>query len=402
MKKFWVVFGIAILALFMVFGVPGMLHEKNMANAEPLRAVWIAGVYNIDFPSSNQLSAEEMRQELDEIVVNVDAAGLNAIFFQVRPTADAFYRSDIFPTSRWLVAHEGDELDFDPLAYLIKQAKAKNIAVHAWLNPYKVTRGSVENPAFDLSYMAEDNPLRKYSDILVFHSNGEVYMNPGEPKSEELILSAVQELLTKYDISGIHYDDYFYPEGDFADKDTFAKYGEGYSNIEDWRRDNVNRLIQNTYDLVKSYDKNLLFGVSPSGIWANNTSNPLGSATYGGAESYYAHYADSLKWIEEGWVDYITPQIYWNIGYEAADYEVLINWWHEHTKDSKVVLYPGIALYKLGDESQSQAWLDAQEIIRQIELNRTLGITGECFYGYGKIAQNYLGITDLLRDYYAN
>lgn len=399
MKKFWAVFVIAVLGLFIVFGLP---TDRGAENAEPLRAVWIAGVYNIDFPSSNQLSAAEMRQELDEIVANADAAGLNAIFFQVRPTADAFYQSDIFPSSRWLVAQEGDELAIDPLAYLIKQAKAKNIVVHAWLNPYKVTRGSVANPAFDLNYMAEDNPLRGHSDILVFHSNGEVYMNPGEPKSEELILLAVQELLAKYDLSGIHYDDYFYPDGDFADQETFGKYGEGYSNIEDWRRDNVNRLIQDTYALVKSYDKNLLFGVSPSGIWANDSSNPLGSATYGGAESYYAHYADSLKWIDEGWVDYIIPQIYWNIGYEAADYEVLINWWHEQTGDSRVALYPGIAMYKLGDGSQSSAWLNAEEILRQIELNRALGIEGECFYGYSKIAQNYLGITDMLRNYYAN
>lgn len=389
----------AVLGLFLIFGLPG---ERGVEHNEPLHAVWIAGVYNIDFPSSNQLSAQEMHRELDEIVANADAAGLNAIFFQVRPTADAFYRSDIFPSSRWLVAHEGDELAFDPLAYLIKQAKTKNIAVHAWLNPYKVTRGSVQNPAFDLSYMAEDNPLREHSDILVFHSNGEVYMNPGEPESEKLILMAVQELLTKYDLSGIHYDDYFYPDGDFADREAFEKYGESYSDIEEWRRDNVNRLIRDTYDLVKSCDEDLLFGVSPSGIWANNTSNPLGSATYGGAESYYAHYADSLKWIEEGWVDYITPQIYWNIGYEPADYAVLINWWHEQTKDSKVALYPGLALYKLGDDIQSAAWLEAEEIMHQIELNRALGIKGECFYGYSKIAQNYLGIVDLLRNYYAN
>lgn len=403
MKKFLLILFILTAILFIPFGLPFLRSEEiKTGDSEPLRAVWIAGVYNIDFPSSNHLSAAEMQKELDAIIDNVSACGCNAIFFQVRPTADAFYQSAIFPTSRWLVPHEGDYLDFDPLAYLIAQSAKKDISVHAWLNPYKVTRGSVQNPAFDLNYMSADNPLRSYSDILVFHSNGEVYMNPGEPQSRALILAAVRELLENYDLAGIHYDDYFYPDGNFEDSTTYAKYGANFSSIEEWRRNNVDSLIKETYDLVKSYDKDILFGVSPSGVWANQSSDALGSATYGGTESYYAHYADSRKWVKEEWLDYIAPQIYWNIGYDPADYETLLNWWVDVTKGTSVRLYPGIALYKLGDDRQSAAWLDVAEITKQISLNRTLAIEGECFYGYGKLKENYLGIAELLRRTYAN
>lgn len=227
-------------------------------------------------------------------------------------------------------------------------------------------------------------------------------MNPGEPQSQELVLQAVEELVENYDLAGIHYDDYFYPDGDFEDGETYAKYGAGYASIEDWRRSNVDTLIKETYDLVKTSGKDMLFGVSPSGVWADKASNPLGSNTYGGTESYYRHYADSRKWVKEGWVDYLTPQIYWNIGYEPADYAVLANWWQEVAKGTKVKLYPGLALYKLGDAAQSDAWLDREEIIRQIELNRSLGINGECFYGYSKIKEDYLGIRERLGAYYAN
>lgn len=406
MKKFLCLFIILLFLLFIPFGLPFFRGSGShaLSKDEPLRAVWIASVYNIDFPSANDLTVEALKTELDTIVDNTAAIGANALFFQVRPTTDALYRSDIFPLSRWLVPKEGASLagDFDPLAYLIKQAAEKDIGVHAWLNPYKVTRGSAANPAFDLSYMAADNPLRQYPDILVYHSNGEVYMDPGEPQSRKLILSAVEELLTKYDLAGIHYDDYFYPDGDFEDADSFRKYGQDFASVEDWRRDNVNTLIKETYELVKSIDDDLLFGVSPAGVWANRSSTPLGSATWGGSETYYSHYADSRKWVLEGWLDYITPQIYWNIGYEPADYAVLIQWWAELTRETDVALYPGIALYKLGDASQSAAWLECEEIIRQLELNRSLGIEGECFYGYGKIRGNFNNINTYLHDYYAN
>ena len=403
MRKFILSFMIVLAVLFIPFGLPFLRSEEDAVQTdEAMRAVWIAAVYNIDFPSRNNLTAAEMCAELDDIVQNTAAAGLNTIFFQVRPTADALYKSAIFPSSRWLVPEEGDELAIDPLAYLIQAAAEKNIGVHAWLNPYKVTRGSADNPAFDLSYMAEDNPLRQYPQILVYHANGEVFMNPGEPQSQELILQAVEELVENYDLAGIHYDDYFYPDGDFEDGETYAKYGAGYASIEDWRRSNVDTLIMETYDLVKASGKDMLFGVSPSGVWADKASNPLGSDTYGGTESYYRHYADSRKWVKEGWVDYLAPQIYWNIGYEPADYAVLANWWQEVAKDTKVKIYPGLALYKLGDAAQSDAWLDREEILRQIELNRSLGINGECFYGYSKIKEDYLGIRERLGAYYAN
>lgn len=218
-----------------------------------------------------------MKQELTDILDKAEAMHFNAVFFQVRPTADALYRSDLYPWSVYLTGTQGQApaQGFDPLAYLISEGKKRGIGVHAWINPYKITRGSAAKPNLDVTKLSGENPARLYPDLVVPHSSGELYFNPGEPMSRYLVLQGVKELLDRYDLAGIHYDDYFYPTGSFDDGDTFAKYGQGYASIEDWRRHNVDLLIQETYQLVHQ-KPGVVFGVSPAGVWANQTTNAAG------------------------------------------------------------------------------------------------------------------------------
>ena len=371
-------------------------RQAEAAVSEELRGMWIASVYNIDFPSKQNLSTPQMKQELDTILDDAQAMHLNAIFFQVRPTADALYPSSLFPWSAYLTGQQGKApaQNFDPLAYLIAEGKKRGIGIHAWINPYKITRGTAAKPNLDIKALSEENPARKYPDLVVAHSSGELYLNPGEPMSRYLVLQGVKELLDYYDIAGIHYDDYFYPTGSFADADTYKKYGAGYSSIEDWRRHNVDLLIQETHQLVQQ-KQGVVFGVSPAGVWANASTNRAGSNTSAGVQTYYDHYADTRKWVQQGWLDYIAPQIYWQIGHKQCDYATLVDWWSNVTRGTGVKLYIGHAAYKTGDSVQGSQWLDGQELARQIAYNRANGnVNGSIFYGYSALKHNTLGIKD--------
>lgn len=371
-------------------------QKAEAAVQEELRGVWIASVYNIDFPSKQGISVTQMKQELDSILDNAETMHFNAVFFQVRPTADALYRSNVYPWSAYLTGKQGQAPanGFDPLAYLVAEGKKRGIGIHAWINPYKITRGTAAKPNWDTSTLSEENPARLYPDLVVAHSSGELYLNPGEPMSRYLVLQGVKELLDRYDLAGIHYDDYFYPDGSFNDANTYAKYGQGYSSIEDWRRHNVDLLVQETYQLVHQ-KQGVVFGVSPAGVWANKTTNAAGSDTSAGVETYYDHYADTRKWVQQGWLDYIAPQVYWQIGHSKCDYATLVDWWSSVTRGTGVKLYIGHAAYKTGDSVQGTQWMDGKELERQIAYNRADGnVAGSIFYGYSALKNNTLGIQE--------
>lgn len=393
------------LLTFIVTAMFGGYHFSGSQRAEAavpeeLRGMWIASVYNIDFPGKQNLSVSQMKQELNQIIADAEAMNLNAVFFQVRPTADALYDSALFPWSKYLTGSQGKApaQNFDPLEYLIRQGKAHGIEIHAWINPYKITRGTAEKPNLDLNALSDDNPARLYPDLVVAHSSGELYLNPGEPMSRYLVLQGVKELLDNYDIAGIHYDDYFYPTGTFDDADTYQNYGAGYNSIEDWRRHNVDLLVQETHQLTQQ-KPGAVFGVSPAGVWANKTTNPNGSDTSAGVETYYDHYADTRKWVKNGWVDYIAPQIYWQIGHSKCDYAVLVDWWSNVVRGTDVKLYIGHAAYKTGDSAQGTQWMDGLELERQIAYNRAnRQVDGSIFYGYSALKNNTLGIGDSLAD----
>ncbi len=349
--------------------------------SDEMRGVWVSTVFGIDFPSAEGLSAAQLKSELDAIVQNAADMGFNAIFFQVRPACDAMYKSDIFPWSKYLTGRQGAEPPdgFDPLEYIIERAHEKKIALHAWINPFRVSSDEAESAA-----LAENNPA--LSDGFSVECGGKLYLNPGLPEVRDLVVSGVSEILERYDADGIHMDDYFYPSGEFDDSEAFAKYGDG-KNIEDWRRENVDALVSAIYDTVKAKKPSAKFGISPAGVWANRSSNPLGSDTKGGNESYYAASADSRGWVKKGIVDYIAPQIYWNIGFELADYATLCDWWSDVTDGTAAELYIGMAAYKAAQESdESSAWYGergVEEIKAQIERNRAEPrIDGEIMFTY--------------------
>ncbi|MCL1819850.1 MAG: family 10 glycosylhydrolase, partial [Oscillospiraceae bacterium] len=360
------------------------------AQEQEFRAVWVATVQNLDFPSKSGLTADQLKKETDSILDTITELGYNAVILQVRPTADAFYKSDIFPWSGYLTGTQGTAPagGFDPFAYWVEQAHQRGLQIHAWINPFRVTQGTAANKNHDLSKLAASNPARKNPGWTVAHTDGRVYFNPGIPEVRKLIIDGCVELVKRYDVDGIHFDDYFYPGTDFNDEATYKKYGSGFSNKADWRRDNVNKLIEETYKAVKAARSDAQFGVSPFAIWANKASNNLGSDT-NGKQSYSQDYADTRKWVKNNWLDYIAPQIYWNIGFNVADYAKLVPWWADVVKDTNVKLYIGKGIYRVEDAKSDSVWYDAKEIARQAELNAKYPeVKGVIHYRYSTLLKS--------------
>lgn len=332
---------------------------------EAFRGIWVSTVINLDYPSKPGLSVSELKAEAVEILDNCAKMGFNAVFLQVRPSGDAFYKSDLFPWSAYLTGKQGlaPEEDFDPLEFWVEQAHDRGLELHAWLNPYRVARLT-----HDLETLSPENYAYKHPEWVVMHTDGHMYFNPGIPAVRSLIVDGIVEIVENYDVDGIHFDDYFYPDSNFGDEETYLKYGDGFSNRDDWRRNNIDKLVEEAYSAIKAIDPDVSFGISPFGIWANKSSNKLGSDTNGN-QSYYSHYADTRKWVLNGWLDYICPQIYWNIGYNIADYEILLNWWIDVVRNTDVDLYIGHASYRSGNENPDSPWYGTAEIRRQLELN---------------------------------
>ena len=401
-----------------VNAMQNMLHEIAVTrtgneNDKEMRGVWISSVYNIDFPSKAGLSADEQKAELDSIIENVKAANLNTIFFQIRPTADALYKSELYPTSAYLTGEQGTELKdgFDPLAYIVEKAHQNDILLHAWINPFRITPGSKTTFESDMASLSPDNPAVVHADWTVAYEDGKLYFDPGNPNAREYIISGAVEIVKNYEVDGIHIDDYFYPYpvyvtdengksviAEFDDDASYSAYGNGVERKQ-WRRNNINTFVSDLRDAVKAARSNCQFGVSCAGIWANSSSHPDGSAT-NGMQSYYDTYADSKYWIENQLIDYICPQIYWEMSHKTAPFDVLCKWWSSVVDGTNVDLYIGHALYK------NATWSDKTEIPRQIEFARSwYGYKGSSFYGYDQIKNNNDGMRDNLarvfyEDYY--
>jgi uncharacterized lipoprotein YddW (UPF0748 family)/N-acetylmuramoyl-L-alanine amidase len=360
-------------------------------NAEPtreMRGLWVASVVNIDYPKKPTTDPDVLKSEALKILEEAKKAGLNAIFLQVRPTADALYKSDIFPWSKFLTGTQGKAPDggFDPLAFWIEEAHKRDIELHAWINPYRVTKKTASEAAPTVNSLHSTHPARRHPEWVVKYSDGNLYFNPGIPEVRRLIVDGVLELVNRYDLDGIHFDDYFYPGRDFSDSKTYEKYGKKYGNVGNWRRANITALVSDVSKAIKATGKDMRFGVSPFGIWANKSSNSLGSDTKG-LESNYDHYADTRQWVKDEIIDYIAPQLYWNIGYSIADYYKLLEWWKNVVSGTSVDLYIGHAAYKAGNSDVSSPWYGVSEIERQMLLNRNYPeVKGSIFYNYSSIA----------------
>ena len=362
-----------------------------------MRGVWVSSVANIDYPSQQGLSADQLKSEADTILNNIAAMGLNTVFLQVHPSADALYQSALFPWSRYVSGTTGQapDGDFDVLAYWVEGAHSRGLQLHAWLNPYRITRDGKE----ELDALPETSPAKQHPEWVVEYE-GNYYFNPGLPAVQQLVVDGAAEIVRNYDVDGIHLDDYFYPGTDFNDAAAYARYGEDFDDIGDWRRDNVNTLIASLDETVHAINPELSFGVSPAGIWDNKADNPKGSDT-NGRSSYREIYCDSVEWVKRGTVDYICPQLYWSIGYEIADFDVLVDWWQDIVSTSDVALYIGIGAYRAAEAEPGDVWYGTAELERQLDmLDNSIDIQGEVFFSYASLMEAQ-GCSDFLTAHYA-
>ena len=366
----------------------------SLSNKEEFRAIWLTTVANIDWPSSRTGTPTQQQNELINILNTVQRLNMNAVVFQVRPAGDTFYNSTLEPWSMYLTGTHGTAPSppWDPLSFIIIEARKRNIEVHAWLNPYRA-RTSGATYALASTSMAKRFPTYAYT------YNKYIWMDPGATEVQQFIVNVTMDIVRRYDVDGIHMDDYFYPYSDgteFPDANTFAAYQKagGKLSKSDWRRSNVNTLIQTMNTRIHSLKPKVKFGISPFGIWKNGV--PSGIT---GLSAYDTLYCDSRLWLQQGWIDYLVPQLYWQIDVAAQSYRTLLNWWvSESTKGRHV--YGGNALYRMAATDQN--W-SVNEIVRQVNFTRTLrnrsGL-GNVFFSTKQIMQNVKGIqTELAKLY---
>ncbi|MFC7328589.1 glycoside hydrolase family 10 protein [Marinactinospora rubrisoli] len=339
-----------------------------------MRGVWIASVRNIDWPSEPGLSAERQQEELRDRLDRAAALGLNAVFLHIRPTADALYRSEREPWARYLTGEQGGDPGYDPLEFAVGEAHARGLELHAWFNPYRV---GWRDP--DLENLTAGHPARRNPDWLIEYDD-QGWLDPGNPDVRRWVSDTVLDVVERYDIDGVHFDDYFYPypaEGEeFDDDASWSAHGGDHDDRDDWRRANVTTLVADIHDRIQETKPWVRFGISPFGVWQNSTSDDSGSRTRA-LESYSAIYADTRAWIQEGAVDYVVPQLYWYRGFEVADYDELVPWWSREVDGTGVDLYIGQAAYKVGDEG----WEGAGALSRQLDLNTEHPqVTGDVYF----------------------
>lgn len=374
--------GVAVTAGTLFPGVvPSARASAEHAGTTGMRAVWISSVENLDWPSEPGLGADTQQAEYAALLENAVANKLNAVFVQVRPTADAFWPSPHEPWSQWLTGEQGGDPGYDPLAFLVTQAHQRGLEFHAWFNPYRVSTQS------DPNALVPEHPARTHPDW-VFSYDGKLYYDPGVPDARHFVEETILHAVRNYDVDGVHLDDYFYPypaEGaEIPDQQTFERYGGDFTGIEDWRRDNVNLLVSELDEQIHAIKPGVRFGISPFGIWRNASSDPAGSDTTG-SESYDTIYADTRKWVQQGWVDYINPQLYWYIGHSSADYAALVPWWAQAVDGTDVDLYIGQGAYKVG----TQGWEDVGELSRHLTFNRDYPqVAGDVYFSADSLTGN--------------
>mgnify|MGYP002509737089 FL=1 len=368
-QRFWragriSVFGLLILAVWMSGCSHAKVRMKRDVDQE-MRGVWVTTAWGLDYPAEPSVSAEELRRQADEILDGADEYGFNTVFLQVRPCSDALYRSDIYPWSKYLTGQYGaaPDSDFDPLAYWVEEAHERGLELHAWINPYQATRSENE-----LENLADRSPAVLHPEWLIEYG-GRYYFDPALPEVRQMVIDGAVELVEHYDIDGIHMDDYFYPGSEVGDAASYAAYGADFPDIGDWRRENTNLLVQGMDEAVHRADPGIEFGISPTAIWANKTMHPEGSENTTGFSSYFEIYADSKKWVESGWVDYIAPQLYWQAGDAEHDFTSLLAWWSDLVAgtDGDVELYVGLADSKAADAEADSPWYEGKEIAAQMK-----------------------------------
>ncbi|MDN5288897.1 MAG: putative lipoprotein YddW, family [Mucilaginibacter sp.] len=390
-------YSIFILAILLcIVGSTRSQQKQPDAPKREFRAVWVATVENIDWPRTQTEGSDQQQKELVSILDAHQAAGINAIMLQIRPAADAFYAKSREPWSKYLTGKQGKAPDplYDPLEFAIKEAHQRGMELHAWFNPYRATK--------DLNFSAlSPHHITNIRPEWFFIYGDQKLFNPGIPEVREYIVQVVLDVVDHYDVDGIHMDDYFYPYHiagqQINDAQTFKKYGSGFSDINDWRRNNVNLLVKMLNDSIHQHNPRIKFGMSPSGIWANKYQNPEGSDTRGG-DSYYELYADSKKWVQEGWVDYINPQLYRPLNDRIVSFNVMVDWWSLHTYGRH--LYIGQAPYRIL-ENKLPGFRMPSQLPDQIKyLRKDPRVQGSVYFSSNSLVSNPRGFTDSLKNNY--
>ncbi len=343
-----------------------------------MRGAWIATVVNIDWTTSN--SQANLTATLDSLV-NV---GVNSIFFQVRPSCDAFYASAIEPWSQWISgAAQGTNPGYDPLQFVIDACRQRGLEIHAWFNPYRAVVNTSSSSVAP-THVSVTHPEW----VLTFGTLK--ILNPGIPSVREYVTGVIMDVARRYDLDGIHFDDYFYSSSiTTEDLNEYNLYGGGMS-LGDWRRENVNILVRTIRDSLAAFNSRLKFGISPPGVWRNSPYGP----TVGAYAAYDAIYADSRRWLQEGWIDYLVPQIYWPFSHSVAPYGILTNWWNDNAFSRHI--YIGQATYRAIDPAAA-GW-SVQELADQIDFNRTkANILGSVHFSAKYFKSNSRLVNDSLR-----
>lgn len=359
------------------------------------RAVWVATVDNIDWPSKRNLSSSEQRAEMIHILDIAKSMNLNAVVLQVRPSADALYRSKLEPWSEYLTGRQGQgpKPAYDPLEFAVTEAHRRGLELHAWFNPYRALHPAQKGPL-------ASNHIAKTNSAIVKQYGKYLWMDPGEPEVQKRSLQVMLDVVKRYDIDGVHMDDYFYPykekgsDGkyiDFPDGPSYHRYlaSGGSLDKEDWRRKNVDDFVRDLYDGIKKEKRWVKFGISPFGIW-----RPGYPSTIQGYDQYAMLYADARKWLREGWCDYFTPQLYWAISQKAQSYPVLLQWWADQNVQHRH-LWPGNYTSKT---MPSEGNWKPGEILNQISITRQLPDPGNVHFSMKPFLINSNGITDALRN----
>ena len=377
------------ILLFLVFQI-NILAQSNHPKRE-FRAAWIATVINLDWPSSNSRTTDQQKQELIDILDGLKKTGINAVIFQIRSESDAMYQSNIEPWSYWLTGSQGQPPNpfYDPLEFAIEETHKRGMELHAWFNPYRVIRNvsGTYSPASNHVSVLHPEWVVTYGNIKV--------LNPGLPDVRDYISKVISDVVKRYDIDGVHFDDYFYPYpvsgATFDDNAAFQQYPNGFSNKSDWRRNNVNIFIKQVEDSILSIKPWLKFGISPFGIWKNGV--PTGIT---GLSSYNDLYADCMFWMRNHFIDYLTPQLYWPYG-GSQDYGKLMPWYADSAGKYNRHFYPGQAAYRI---SASEGNWSPSEVPNQIRANRkNPNSQGSVFFrALVGVLDNEKGFTDSLKN----
>ncbi|MFI9082055.1 glycoside hydrolase family 10 protein [Streptomyces sioyaensis] len=386
-------------AAMLAGGSPARATGKERVAAQ-IRGMWIATAANVDWPSAPGHPADQQRAELIQLFDVAVARRLNAVYFQVRPSADAFWPSPYEPWSQYLTGKQGTSPGWDPLDFAVREAHRRRLQLHAWCNPYRISLTGA------LDELAPWHPARRHPEWVVAYGK-QLFYNPGIPEVRRFVQDAMLDAVERYPVDGLHWDDYFYPYPvagqTFDDDEAFARYGGHFPDRNAWRRNNVDLLVRETADRLRARWPQARFGISPFGVWRNAATDHRGSDTTAGVQTYDDLHADTLRWVREDWIDYICPQVYWNIGFAAADYAKLVPWWSKAVEGTRVRLYIGEALYKQGAAGQPAPWQDPAELSRHLTFDQAWPqVQGNIYFSAKVVAADPTGaMARVVADHYS-